>query len=96
LAHNDQPDYEKYYQLAKWFFGPPEQVEKYIRQYGTLQDFVEFHERLIPLVERDERRQWLRKTVWDFFKVFAAIGAGILAMSGGVAAMRSLFLWLGQ
>ena len=91
MAHSDPPEYEQYWQLAKWFFKSPATVERMIRSYGTIEDFEEFHLKLVALVEREERKRWFRTTILDFLKVFAAVGAGLLAVSGGLAVLQS---WL--
>ncbi len=93
MAHNEPPEYERYWQLARWFFKSPENVERVIRLYGTIEDFEEQHNIWLVIMQREKNRKWLRATIWDFFKVFGAIGAGIVAIGGAAAILRSLLGW---
>lgn len=96
MANNEVPKYEQYWQLAQWFFKSPEDAEAFIRAHGTLKDFERHHLKVLALVEREERRQWLRKASWEFFKVFVAIGAGLVTLGAAFTALRGLTAWFGS
>lgn len=96
MSLNDGPKYEQYWKLAQWFFKSPEDAERFIREHGTLEDLERHHRKVVALVEREERRQWLRKAIWEFFKVFVAIGAGLVTIGAAWTALNGLGAWLGQ
>lgn len=87
MAHGEE--YERYWKLCQWFFGTPDEAERFLREHGTLADFERHHIKVAAMVARDERR----RAVWAFVKM---IGIGFTAALSFLAIIKGLLptAWL--